>query len=143
MLKQEVVRDAFTNAFRLNPFIAVFLAAHKTFLQVVEYVDDIKEAPSGSIEEAFLYAYKNSGYPYSSFFILSDSDLCIRVVGVWIDTVGACAWVQKELSKLSEPIANKKDALDEMYLGMYCTAVEMHKELVEIGDCDDDGYEKK
>ena len=69
MFEQEVVRDAFTNAFRLNPFIAVFLSAHKTFLQVVEYVDDIKEAPPGSIEEAFLYACKNSGY-YTFFFLI-------------------------------------------------------------------------
>nr|CCA19772.1 conserved hypothetical protein [Albugo laibachii Nc14] len=114
---EELVREAFHNAFKLNPFIAVFLAAHETFLEVVEYVDEItRPMKSGSIDECFVYASKN--------------------IGVWIDTVGACAWIGKELSKLPTPIATKKDASDEMYLGMYHSAVEMHKEQAELSNDD-------
>ncbi|KAF1315717.1 hypothetical protein FI667_g15852, partial [Globisporangium splendens] len=105
---EEVVREAFLKAFKLNPFIAVFIAAHETFFQVVEYVDDIKEPKPGSVEEAFLY--------------------CSQNIGVWLDTVGAFAWIEKELAELPEPVPTENDVSEEMYLGMYQTAVEMLKE---------------
>ncbi|CCI44901.1 unnamed protein product [Albugo candida] len=106
---EEHVREALQNAFKLNPFIAVFLAAHETFLDVVEYVEEIRRpTKAGSIDECFVYASKN--------------------IGVWIDTVGACAWIEKELLELPTPIATEKNTSDEMYLGMYQSAVEMHKE---------------
>ena len=47
---------------------------------------------------------------------------------MWADTVGACAWIEKELAELPEPAAKEEHASDEMYLGIYETAVEMHKE---------------
>ncbi|DAZ98989.1 TPA: LOW QUALITY PROTEIN: hypothetical protein N0F65_011244 [Lagenidium giganteum] len=105
---EEVVREAFLKAFKLNPYIAVFIVAHETFFQVVEYVEDIKEANIGSIEECFQY--------------------CSQNIGVWMDTVGACAWIEKEMAELPEPLATDQDCSDEMYLGMYQTAVEMYKE---------------
>ena len=106
---EENVIQAFENAFRLNPFIAVFIAAHKTFVDVVEYVPEIQRpAKSGSIEECFVYAAKN--------------------IGLWIDTIGACAWIEKELTRFPMPIATSQHASDEMYLNMYHTAVEMHQE---------------
>ncbi|CAI5741897.1 unnamed protein product [Hyaloperonospora brassicae] len=105
---EEVVQAAFRKAFRLNPFIAVVIAYHETFFQVMEYVEDIKDATRGSIEEAFVYVSQH--------------------IGVWIDTVGAYEWIEKELNELSEPAATKEDVSDEMYLGMYNTAIGMHKE---------------
>lgn len=107
---EEIVRAAFLKAFQLNPFIAVFITAHETFFEVVEYIEEIKEPVAGSIEEAFVY--------------------CSQNIGVWIDTVGADAWIEKELAQLPEPEASEKNVSDEMYLGMYQTAVEMHKEAV-------------
>lgn len=107
---EKVVQAAFKKAFALNPFIAVFLGAHETFFQVVEYVEDIKEPRAGSIEEAFVY--------------------CCSNIGVWVDTVGATAWIEKELAELPPPVASEEHASDKMYLGMYETAVEMHKERV-------------
>lgn len=105
---EDVVQAALKKALELNPFIAVFLGAHETFSQVVEYVDDIKEPRAGSIEEAFVY--------------------CCSNIGVWVDTVGATAWIEKELAELPPPAATEQHASDKMYLGMYETAVEMHKE---------------
>ncbi|CAH0480153.1 unnamed protein product [Peronospora belbahrii] len=107
---EEVVQAAFRRAFRLNPFMAVVIAYHETFFQVMEYVDDISDPKQGSIEEAFVYTSQN--------------------IGVWIDTVGACQWITKELDELSEPVATKEDVSNEMYLGMYETAIEMHKEML-------------
>lgn len=107
---EEVVRAAFHKAFALNPFIAVVISAHETFFQVVEFVDEIKEPAPGSIEEAFVY--------------------CAQNIGVWLDTVGADAWIAKELAELPEPVATDAHVSDEMYLGMYQTAVEMHKEAL-------------
>lgn len=107
---EEVVRAAFHKAFALNPFIAVFISAHETFFQVVEFVDEIAEPASGSIEEAFAY--------------------CSQNIGVWLDTVGADAWVAKELAELPEVVASEQHFSEEMYLGMYQTAVEMHKEIL-------------
>ena len=103
-----VVQAAFRKAFRLNPFMAVAIAYHETFFQVMEYVDTIRDPKRGSIEEAFVYVSQN--------------------IGVWVDTVGAYQWIEKELNELSEPAATKEDVSDEMYLGMYETAIEMHKE---------------
>lgn len=108
---EEVVRAALLKAFKLNPFIAVFISAHETFFQVVEFVEEIKEPAPGSIEEAFLY--------------------CSQNIGVWLDTVGADAWVAKELAELPEVVAGEQHVSEEMYLGMYQTAVEMHKEALE------------
>ncbi|RLN86414.1 hypothetical protein BBJ28_00023985, partial [Nothophytophthora sp. Chile5] len=105
---EEVVQEAFRKAFRLNPFMAVVIACHETFFQVIEYVEEIKSPKPGSIEEAFVYGSQN--------------------IGVWVDTVGAFEWIAKELDELPEPVATKEHVADEMYLGMYETAVEMHKE---------------
>ncbi|CAH0484485.1 unnamed protein product [Peronospora farinosa] len=107
---EKVVQAAFRKAFRLNPFMAVVIAYHETFFQVMEYVDDIRDPKRGSIEEAFVYVSQN--------------------IGVWMDTVGAYQWIEKELNELSEPVATKEDVSDEMYLGMYETAIEMHKEML-------------
>uniref|UniRef100_A0AAV1TEK6 Uncharacterized protein n=1 Tax=Peronospora matthiolae TaxID=2874970 RepID=A0AAV1TEK6_9STRA len=111
---EEVVQAAFRKAFRLNPFIAVVIAYHDTFFQVMEYVEDIKNAMRGSVEEAFVYASQH--------------------IGVWVDTVGAYQWIEKELNELSEPVATKEDVSDEMYLGMYKTAIGMQKELLAEAD---------
>lgn len=108
---EEVVQGVFKKAFALNPFVAVFLAAHETFAEVVEYVEDIKEPKPGSIEEAFVY--------------------CCNNIGVWVDTVGAAAWIDKELDDVEPPVPTEEHASDKMYLGMYQTAVEMHKERIE------------
>ncbi|POM72539.1 Hypothetical protein PHPALM_10729, partial [Phytophthora palmivora] len=110
---EEVVQKAFRKAFVafvLNPFMAVVIAYHETFFQVMEYVDEIKNPKRGSIEEAFVYVSQN--------------------IGVWVDTVGAYQWIEKELNELAEPAATKEDVSDEMYLGMYETAIEMHKEML-------------
>ncbi|CEG41063.1 uncharacterized protein PHALS_11232 [Plasmopara halstedii] len=107
---EAAVQKALRKAYELNPFIAVVIAYHDTFLQVVEYVDEIKNPKRGSIEEAFRYVLKN--------------------IGVWVDTVGACHWIEKELDVFTEIIPTKEDVSDEMYLGMYETAVDMHKELL-------------
>ncbi|KAL3665929.1 hypothetical protein V7S43_009349 [Phytophthora oleae] len=107
---EEVVQKAFRKAFALNPFMAVVIAYHDTFFQVMEYVDEIKDPKRGSIEEAFVYISQN--------------------IGVWVDTVGAYQWIEKELNELSEPAAAKEDVSDEMFLGMYETAIEMHKEML-------------
>ncbi|KAG2787485.1 hypothetical protein JG687_00006949 [Phytophthora cactorum] len=107
---EEVVQKAFRKAFALNPFMAVVIAYHETFFQVMEYVDEIKDPKRGSIEEAFVYVSQN--------------------ISVWMDTVGAYQWIEKELNELSEPAATKEDVSDEMYLGMYETAIEMHKEML-------------
>ncbi|KAG7376829.1 hypothetical protein PHYPSEUDO_012674 [Phytophthora pseudosyringae] len=107
---EEVVQKAFRKAFALNPFVAVVIACHETFFQVMEYVDEIKNPKRGSIEEAFVYVSQN--------------------IGVWVDTVGAYQWVEKELNELSEPAATKEDVAEEMYLGMYETAIEMHREML-------------
>ncbi|KAJ0408653.1 hypothetical protein ATCC90586_006354 [Pythium insidiosum] len=111
---EEVVREAFLEAFQLNPFIAVFISAHESFFQAVEYVEDIKEPQVGTIEEAFVY--------------------CCNNIGVWLDTVGASAWIEKELAELPEPTATSEHCSDEMYLGMYETAIEMHKEALAEAD---------
>lgn len=115
---EEVVREAFLKAFKLNPFIAVFIAGHETFFQVVEYIEEIREPVAGSIEEAFLY--------------------CSQNIGVWLDTVGAYSWIEKELAELPEPVATEKDVSEEMYLGMYQTAVEMHKEALAEAEANSD-----
>ncbi|ETI54522.1 hypothetical protein F441_02619 [Phytophthora nicotianae CJ01A1] len=107
---EEVVQKAFRKAFALNPFMAVVTAYHETFFQVMEYVEEIKDPKRGSIEEAFVYVSQN--------------------IGLWVDTVGAYQWIEKELNELSEPAATKEDVSDEMYLGMYETAIEMHKEML-------------
>ncbi|KAG7395130.1 hypothetical protein PHYBOEH_004203 [Phytophthora boehmeriae] len=107
---EEVVQAALSKAFALNPFVAVVLAYHETFFQVMEYVDEIKSPKEGSIEEAFLYVSQN--------------------IGVWVDTVGAYQWIEKELDDVGLPAATKEHVSDEMYLGMYETAIEMHKEMV-------------
>jgi len=107
---EEVVQAAFRKAFALNPFMAVVIACHETFFQVMEYVDEIKDPKRGSIEEAFVYASQN--------------------MSVWMDTVGAYQWVEKELNERPEPAATKESVSDEMYLGMYETAIEMHKEML-------------
>ncbi|KAE9328715.1 hypothetical protein PF008_g16111 [Phytophthora fragariae] len=107
---EEVVQAAFRKAFALNPFMAVVIAYHETFFQVMEYVGEIKDAMRGSIEEAFVYASQN--------------------IGVWMDTVGAYQWIEKELNELPEPVATKEHVSDEMYLGMYETGIEMHKEML-------------
>ncbi|KAI9909844.1 hypothetical protein PsorP6_011068 [Peronosclerospora sorghi] len=109
---EEIVEVAFRRAYQLNPFIAVVIAFHETFFQVMEYVEDIKDPKRGSIEEAFVYASQN--------------------VGVWIDTVGAYQWIEKELNKLPLPEATEEDVSDKMYLDMYETATEMHKEIIEM-----------
>ncbi|KAI9918520.1 hypothetical protein PsorP6_011628 [Peronosclerospora sorghi] len=109
---EEIVEVAFRRAYQLNPFIAVVIAFHETFFQVMEYVEDIKDPKRGSIEEAFVYASQN--------------------VGVWIETVGAYQWIEKELNKLPLPEATEEDVSDKMYLGMYETAIEMHKEIIEM-----------
>ncbi|TMW67739.1 hypothetical protein Poli38472_007411 [Pythium oligandrum] len=120
---EEVVREAFLKAFELNPFIAVFIAAHESFFQSVEYIEDIKDPKVGSIEESFVY--------------------CANNIGVWLDTVGACAWIEKELAELPEPVATAEHCSDEMYLGMYETAVEMHKEALAEGEDDEDASEEE
>ncbi|GMF35938.1 unnamed protein product [Phytophthora lilii] len=107
---EEVVQAAFRKAFALNPFMAVVIAYHETFFQVMEYVDEIKDPKRGSIEEAFVYVSQN--------------------IGVWVDTVGAYQWIEKELNELPEPTATKENVSDEMFLGMYETAIEMHKEML-------------
>ncbi|EGZ11039.1 hypothetical protein PHYSODRAFT_520683 [Phytophthora sojae] len=107
---EEVVQAAFRKAFALNPFMAVVIAYHETFFQVMEYVEEIKDPKRGSIEEAFVYASQN--------------------IGVWMDTVGAYQWIEKELNELPELVATKEHVSDEMYLGMYETALEMHKEML-------------
>ncbi|RLN57752.1 hypothetical protein BBJ29_005695 [Phytophthora kernoviae] len=107
---EEVVQAAFSKAFALNPFIAVVLAYHETFFQVMEYVDEIKSPKEGSIEEAFVYVSQN--------------------IGVWVDTVGAYQWIEKELDEAGLSTATKEHVSDEMYLGMYETAIEMHKEMM-------------
>ncbi|KAK1946427.1 hypothetical protein P3T76_001980 [Phytophthora citrophthora] len=113
---EEVVQKAFRKAFALNPFMAVVIAYHETFFQVMEYVDEIKDPKRGSIEEAFVYVSQN--------------------IGVWMDTVGAYQWIEKELNELSEPAATKEDVSDEMFLGMYETAIEMHKEMLAEADAE-------
>lgn len=106
---EEVVQAAFKKAFALNPFIAVVLAYHETFFEVIEYVDEIKDPKRGSIEEAYVYVSQN--------------------IGVWVDTVGAYQWIEKELDELpQQPTATKDHVSDEMFLGMYETALEMHRE---------------
>jgi tetratricopeptide (TPR) repeat protein len=107
---EEIVREAFLKAFKLNPFIAVFLARNESFIEAVEYVEEIKEPKVGSIEESFVYCSSN--------------------IGVWLDTVGATAWIDKELAELPEPEATAEHYSDEMYLGMYETANEMYKEAM-------------
>ncbi|KAF4135479.1 hypothetical protein GN958_ATG15361 [Phytophthora infestans] len=132
---EEVVQKAFRKAFALNPFLAVVIAYHEAFFQVMEYVEEITDPKRGSIEEAFVYISQN--------------------IGVWVDTVGAHQWIEKELNELSEPAATKEDVSEEMYLGMYETAIEMHKEMLAEAEAEaaavaeadgsdaegDDGYE--
>lgn len=116
---EAVVQEAFQKAFSLNPFIAVFISAHETFAEVVEYVEEITEPKAGSIEEAFVY--------------------CCNNIGVWIDTIGATAWIEKEVAELPAPVPTENDASDKMFLGMYQTAVEMHKERLEEEEEQGDG----
>lgn len=118
---EEIVREAFKKAFKLNPFIAVFIIAHETFFEVVEYLEDIKNPEPGSIEEAFLYGSQN--------------------IGVWLDTVGATAWIVKEMNEFPEPVATFKNVSDEMYLGMYQTAMEMHQEALAAEDAEENDAE--
>ncbi|KAH7468454.1 hypothetical protein KRP22_012087 [Phytophthora ramorum] len=106
---EEVVQEALRKAFALNPFMAVVIAYHEAFFQSVEYVDEIKDPKRGSVEEAFVYVSQN--------------------VGVWVDTVGAYEWIAKELHELPQPVATQEHVSDEMYLGMYETGIEMHKEM--------------
>ncbi|KDO25935.1 hypothetical protein SPRG_08590 [Saprolegnia parasitica CBS 223.65] len=105
---EELVQAAFEKAWSLNPYIAMFIAGYESFNAVVEYVDEIKAYDMGSIEESFLY--------------------CATNIGVWLDTVGAQAWIQKEIDARDEPSVDETKYQDEMYLGMYTTAVEMFKE---------------
>ncbi|KAI9913933.1 hypothetical protein PsorP6_006233 [Peronosclerospora sorghi] len=44
---EEIVQVAFRRAYQLNPFIAVVIAFHETFFQVMEYVEDIKDPKRG------------------------------------------------------------------------------------------------
>ncbi|TDH66043.1 hypothetical protein CCR75_008121 [Bremia lactucae] len=113
---EEVVRKALHKAYKLNPFIAVVIAYHETFFQVIEYVNEITDPKRGSIEEAFRYVSQN--------------------IGVWVDTVGAWQWIEKELHEMAEPAATKDYVSDEMFLGMYTTAIEMHKEMLADAEAD-------
>ncbi|OQR97685.1 hypothetical protein ACHHYP_10135 [Achlya hypogyna] len=115
---EELVQAAFEKAWQLNPFIAMFIAGYESFNAVVEYVDEIKSFAAGSIEESFVY--------------------CATNIGVWLDTVGAQAWIQKEIDARDEPVVDETKFADDMYLGMYNTAVEMHKEAQNEGGEDDD-----
>ncbi|KAF0700654.1 Aste57867_8832 [Aphanomyces stellatus] len=118
---EEIVQAAFAKAWAGNPFIAMFIAGYDAFNAVVEYVEDIKAPKRGSIEESFVY--------------------CAHNIGVWLDTVGARAWIQKEIADRNEPVATESDCTDQMYLGMYTTAVEMFKEEMAAGEEGDEGMD--
>ncbi|CAK4070614.1 unnamed protein product [Aphanomyces euteiches] len=118
----EIVQAAFEKAWAGNPFIAMFIAGYDAFNSVVEYVEDIKSPAKGSIEEAFVY--------------------CAQNIGVWLDTVGARAWIQKEVAAKEIPVATEDNiSVDPMYLGMYNTAVEMYQEELAAQDDDRNDHE--
>lgn len=53
---------AFHEAFRANPYIAVFICGYEVFEDVVECVHEIKDYQPGSIEESFVYCTKNGTF---------------------------------------------------------------------------------
>ncbi len=128
-IEQKIVDAAFEKAFEMNPFIAKFISGYDTFSQVVEYVEDIVNAQSGSIEESFVYCANNGIFVFLMLLPRSISLPSLRfVAGVWMDTKGLQEWITEKLKKIDEPECCEGTYSDEMYLGMYQTAIEMMNE---------------
>ncbi|RLO13799.1 hypothetical protein DYB28_007597 [Aphanomyces astaci] len=108
---------------------------------IIEYVSWEVLEEDGSSEDVVQAAFTKAwdGNPFIGVFIagLDAFNAVVEYVediknppkvGVWLDTVGAQAWIQKEVAARGIPQATEVHCADPMYLGMYATAVEMYQE---------------
>jgi hypothetical protein len=111
---EEIVFEALQQAFAANPFVAVFLAYHEIFSGVVECVDELDPASckQGSIEEAFCYCSNQADMEQ------------------WLELEDLLKWLQRcfDGKRLPLPTCDEGCYTDEMYAGMFATAVEMISE---------------
>jgi hypothetical protein len=91
---RQVAETMLGQAIQANVYCAYYMAFHEHFTSIMEYTDEIEDAPEGTLEEAIEYC-------------------CSEQMSLWSDTDGAIPWIRSFLGRVLFGGGGEASTIDE------------------------------